>query len=256
MRQLACSCVMTFVCLVAFLPSRGQPPAPRFRALAVYENGGHHIAYSKVARPWLDQLAADSQFVIDYVHNMDSVNESFLARYQLIIQLDYPPYAWPAAAVTAFERYIKEARGGWVGFHHAGLLGEFDGYKMWDWFSQFMGGIRFTNYIGDFAAGEVQVEDSLHPIMRGLPRRFTIQREEWYTWNKSPRSQVQVLASVDERTYQPRSHITMGDHPVVWTNPHVKARNVYIFMGHGPDLLDNPAYTRLVSNAINWAARK
>jgi hypothetical protein len=48
----------------------------------------------------------------------------------------------------------------------------------------------------------------------------------------------------------------MGDHPVVWTNPHVKARNIYIFMGHHPNLFDNPSYTTLVRNAIFWAASR
>jgi type 1 glutamine amidotransferase len=46
----------------------------------------------------------------------------------------------------------------------------------------------------------------------------------------------------------------MGDHPVVWSNPQVKARNVYIFMGHSPDLFDNEAYKKLFRNAIFWAS--
>jgi hypothetical protein len=43
---------------------------------------------------------------------------------------------------------------------------------------------------------------------------------------------------------------------VVWTNPHVKARNIYIFMGHHPELFQNPAYTTLVHNSILWAAKQ
>jgi type 1 glutamine amidotransferase len=62
-----------------------------------------------------------------------------------------------------------------------------------------------------------------------------------------------VLASVDENTYSPNSKLKMGDHPVIWTNEHVKARNVYIFIGHHPELFQNPAYTRLFHNAILWA---
>jgi type 1 glutamine amidotransferase len=34
------------------------------------------------------------------------------------------------------------------------------------------------------------------------------------------------------------------------------ARNLYIFMGHGPDLLNNEAFTTLLRNAILWAAGK
>jgi len=32
--------------------------------------------------------------------------------------------------------------------------------------------------------------------------------------------------------------------------------NLYIFMGHGPWLLENKAYTALLRNAILWASGK
>jgi type 1 glutamine amidotransferase len=170
--------------------------------------------------------------------------------------LDYPPYAWKDKAITAFQNYIEQGKGGWIGFHHATLLGEFDGYPIWQWFSKFMGGITFKDYIATFAQGKVNVEDKQHPVMKGVPSSFIIQQEEWYTYNKSPRPDVHVIASVDEESYQPQGSIKMGDHPVLWTNTHYKARNIYIFMGHSPKLFDNPAYTRLFSNAIFWAAGK
>jgi len=226
---------------------------PAFAALVLYENGGHHIAFSKAARVWLDKLAADNHFDITYINNPDAINDDYLKKYQLFIQLDYAPYGWTPVAAEAFERYITEGWGGWVGFHHATLLGEFDGFPMWSWFSGFMGGIRFANYIADFVDGKVTIEDKKHPVMKGITSPFIINKEEWYTYDKSPRPQVHVLASVDESSYVPVSDKKMGDHPVVWTNEHVKARNVYIFMGHGPALLDNPAYTQLFRNAIFWA---
>jgi type 1 glutamine amidotransferase len=117
-----------------------------------------------------------------------------------------------------------------------------------------MGGIRWKDYIATFAKGKVNVEDKQHPVMKGVPASFLIQQEEWYTYDKSPRANVHVLASVDEASYEPQGKVKMGDHPVVWTNEHYKARNIYIFMGHSPNLFDNPAYTRLFSNAIFWAA--
>lgn len=177
-----------------------------------------------------------------------------LARYKLVLQLDFTPYGWKPEAMAAFKSYIEQGKGGWVGLHHAALLGEFDGYPMWSWFSDFMSKIRYKNYIPTFASGTVRVEAKSHACMKDVPESFVIPKEEWYTWDRSPRPNVQVLASVDEATYSPNSDIKMGDHPVVWTNEHVAARNVYIFMGHGPDLLEHRAFTTLLRNAILWAA--
>lgn len=229
-----------------------KPPA--FRVLVLAENGGHHVQFSQAAKVWLDKLAADSGFAVDYIRNTSQIDDAFLRRYQLFIQLDYPPYGWNKKAAAAFGKYIDEGRGGWIGFHHATLLGEFDGYPMWVWFYKFMGEIRFRDYIPTFASGKVLVEDGLHPVFKGVPAEFVVQTEEWYTYDRSPRGKVHVMATVDEKSYVPESDKKMGDHPVVWTNPGYKARNVYIFMGHSPDLFQNSAWLRMFTNAIFWAS--
>ena len=239
-----------------FLNSNAQQKNPRFRVIALYENGGHHIAYSKAARIWLDKLAADSNFSIDYIQNTDLIDDNFLSKYNLFIQLDYPPYGWKNNAVNAFERYITEGKGGWIGFHHSTLLGEFDGYPMWQWFSAFMGNVIYKNYIATFVTAKVNVEDMDHVAMKGIPSSFIIDNEEWYTYDKSPRPNVHVIASVDESTYSPGSDIKMGDHPVIWSNLNFRARNIYIFMGHSPLLFNNTCYTTVFRNSIFWAAGK
>ncbi|RFM25653.1 ThuA domain-containing protein [Deminuibacter soli] len=245
--------ITALLCLTCFFACTVTAQKPRFRALAIAENGGHHVAFSAAARVWLNQLAKDSSFAIDFIQKPDVIDSAYLSKYQLFIQLDYAPYGWPPKAMAAFEQYITQGKGGWVGLHHAALLGEFDGFPMWQWFSRFMGGIRFTNYIASFASAQVKVENHQHPCMRNLPDTFPIEQDEWYTWDKSPRPNVQVLASVNEASYQPASTITMGDHPVVWTNPSYAARNIYIFMGHSPALFQNKAWTTLFRNAIFWA---
>ena len=234
---------------------QSMPPV-KFRVLALAEPGGHHIEFTKAARPWLTKFGAEEGFEIDWLSSVAGVNEGLLTKYQAILQLDFVPYGWKAEAMAAFKSYIEQGKGGWVGLHHATLLGEFDGHPMWPWFSEFMGKIRFKNYIPTFAAGTVHVEDQSHPCMKGVPEAFLIAREEWYTWDHSPRPNVHVLAAVDETTYSPASDVKMGDHPVIWTNERVPARNVYIFMGHGPDLLENKAFTTILRNAIVWAGGK
>lgn len=232
-----------------------QNTKPRFKAIAIAEIGGGHALFDAAAKPWLDKLAADSNFTIDYISDTKKINKDFLKQYQLFIQLDYPPYPWEKEAKDAFTDYIENARGGWVGFHHPTLLGVFDGYPMWQWYSDFMGGIQFKLHIPGGASAMLHIEDKWHPVMKGLPATF-ITEDEWYFYDKSPRPNVHVLASIDEGTYLPNKDVKMGDHPVIWTNEHFKSRNVYIAMGHFPQLFDDTAFTTLVRNAIFWAANK
>jgi hypothetical protein len=231
-----------------------QTKAPAFRVIALAEHGGIHKPFVDAAKVWLAKSAAENNLAVDYIEDTEKIDDTFLAKYNLFIQLNYPPYNWTAAAKAAFIKYIEQGKGGWIGFHHATLLGEFDGFQIWPWFHQFMGGIRFKNYIATFVTGTVTVEDKKHPAMTGIPSPFVIENEEWYTYDTSPRPQVHVLASVDEKTYTPSTDIKMGDHPVIWTNLHYKARNIYIFMGHHPGLFDNQAFTQIFRNAILWAA--
>ncbi len=236
------------------VPVFAQTNDLRFHALVLAERGDQHEPFVAAALAWLKDTATNDHFTLDVFENPDKVTQSFLTNYQLIVQLNYPPYRWSDAAKAAFQDYIEQGRGGWVGFHHATLLGEFDGYHIWPWFSDFMGGIRFKNYIAKRASGTVVVEDPTHPAMKGLPATFNIDEEEWYTFDKDPRPNVHVLAHVDEASYQPPSDIKMGDHPVIWTNEKMKARNIYILMGHHPTLLKNEDYKMLVQHAILWAA--
>jgi hypothetical protein len=81
--------------------------------LAVAESGGHHIAFSKAARPWLITCGKTNGFSVDFATNMASVTTALLANYRVVLQLDFPPYGWPAEAMSAFKFYIEEGRGGW-----------------------------------------------------------------------------------------------------------------------------------------------
>jgi len=243
-----------WILILAALPAFAQNDTNRFRALVLAERGDQHEAFVVAALEWLKATAAREHFAMDVFENPNQFTKPFLAKYQVFIQLNYPPYRWSDEAKAAFQDYIGQGKGGWVGLHHATLLGEFDGYPMWPWFSDFMGGIRFKNYIAKRVAGTVVVEDAAHPCMRGLPATFVVKEEEWYTYDKDPRPNVHVLAHVDESSYQPPSRIKMGDHPVIWTNPKMKARNIYILMGHHPSLFANDNYKTLLLNSILWAA--
>ena len=237
--------------------------SPRL-VLVLAELGGGHEAFTKAALQWLEQHQQELNIEFTVVSDAKTLKRGDIGRYQLVLQLNYPPYEWSEESQQDFQWYIDEGQGGYIGFHHATLLGEFDGYPMWQWFSDFMGGIRFKTYIPQLADGTVQVELTDHPIMAGVPRTFVIPNDEWYTYDRNPRPNVQVLARVDEESYVDKDDApewgpkayrpmpTMGDHPVIWVNPNKKARNVYFQFGHHQQLLQTPAFITLFKNAIRW----
>ena len=226
------------------------------KVLVLTERGGQHGGFTDAGLRWLAAEGVKGNFSITEINNARNITEAYLSQFSLVIQLDFPPYTWPKEAEDAFVKYIEEGRGGWIGFHHATLLGEFDGYPMWHWFSDFMGGVRFKNYIAPLADGTLIVEDKQHPVMKDVPASFVVPDDEWYTYDKSPRPNVHVLANVDESSYTPASDIKMGDHPVVWVNESKKARNVYFQIGHSSKLYETEGFTTMFRNAINWTLER
>lgn len=226
------------------------------KVLVLTERGGQHGGFTDAGLRWLAAEGAKGNFSITEINNARNITEAYLSQFSLVIQLDFPPYTWPKEAEDAFVKYIEEGRGGWIGFHHATLLGEFDGYPMWQWFSDFMGGVRFKNYIAPLANGTLIVEDKQHPVMKDVPASFVVPDDKWYTYDKSPRPNVHVLANVDESSYTPASDIKMGDHPVVWVNESKKARNVYFQIGHSSKLYETEGFTTMFRNAINWTLER
>lgn len=229
--------------------------AETFKVLVLTERGGQHGGFTDTGLKWLAEEAKTMNFELTEINNTRPINDEYLSQFSLIIQLDFPPYTWTKEEEDAFIKYIDQGLGGWVGFHHATLLGEFDGYPMWNWFSDFMGGIRFKNYIAPLANGTIHVEDNTHPVMKDVPATFVIPDDEWYTFDKNPRPNVRVLATVDESSYEPASDIKMGDHPVVWVNEKKKAHNVYFLIGHSSKLYDTKEFTTMFRNAIRWASK-
>jgi uncharacterized protein len=230
--------------------SGGELIVPQARnVLAIAELDQNHAPFVEAAKEW---LATETLLTITYIESPDTLTDELLADKDLILQLNYPPW-FGDGPKAAFEKYISENKGGWVGLHHASLYGPVVTDQTWPWFYTFLGQVNFKGYIAEFAAADVNVEVTSHPIFQGVPSTFHVTTDEWYTWDKSPRENVTVLANVDEDSYEPNSEVKMGDHPVIWTNEAYAARNLYVFIGHHPNLMDNSAYKTLLLNAIYWA---
>ena len=247
--------LLLFSVVLCEAKDRKQSAAGPRKVLVLAERGGLHEGFTATGLQWLERQKERFNMELTVLNSAKEIGKGELQKYQLVLQLNYPPYAWSEAAQKDMQTYIDKGLGGYIGFHHASLLGEFDGYPMWGWFSEFLGKIRYQNYIADKCDATVHLEDKGHPVTQGVPQTFIIKEDEWYTYDVSPRQNAHVLANVDEDSYSIKTDIKMGDHPVVWTNPKKKARNVYFQFGHSKSLYENPAFIKLFENALHWTLK-
>ncbi len=113
------------------------------------------------------------------------------------------------------------------------------------------GGARGHDKIHSFEVKKVKG----HAIMEGVPEVFTVEDELYYV-NAEPdnippgTAQIEVLAetSPSDKFQKP--------HPSVWITRHPQARIVCIAPGHDERTHDHPAFKRLLTNAVDWAAGK
>jgi type 1 glutamine amidotransferase len=148
----------------------------------------------------------------------------------------------------ALERFVRRG-GGWLGIHAAA-----DAERGWGFYQDgLLGGARFTGH-PPIQRATVVVDDRSHPATRGLPRRWT-REDEWYSFSSSPRRRAHVVASVDERTYDPGGLRMGADHPVAWSRRVRRGRAFYTALGHTTASYAEPAFRRHVGGALTWVTR-
>ncbi|HMG88422.1 MAG TPA: ThuA domain-containing protein, partial [Chryseolinea sp.] len=171
---------------------------PTFRAMVILSRAADHMKMMTSARPFLEKMAQENNFVVDITDDTSKLNDANLAKYQVVIQLQQAPFDMSQDQQEALQRFITEGKG-WVGIHAAGLTGRdfvSPSKRYWQWFEDFMGSVIYSPHPA-FQKGTVVVEDRKHPATKNLPARFEVS-DEWYEFDKSPRANVHVLATADE----------------------------------------------------------
>jgi type 1 glutamine amidotransferase len=139
--------------------------------------------------------------------------------------------------------------GGWLGIHAAA-----DAERGWRFYQDGLLATRFTGH-PPIQRATVVAEDRSHPAMRGLPRRWT-REDEWYSFRRSPRGRVTVVATLDERTYDPGTLRMGADHPVAWWRRAGRGRAFYTALGHTTASYAEPAFRRHVLGALTFVTRR
>ena len=167
-----------------------------------------------------------------------------LRRYRAVVFLSTTGNVLDDAQQKAFEDYIR-AGNGWVGIHAAA-----DTEYEWPWYGKLVGA-WFKGHPRNQQA-TVNVEDRTHRSTAMLPAEWK-RLDEWYSFRSNPRSDVRVLASLDEKSYDPEK-VPMGDHPIAWYHEFDGGRAWYTALGHTKESYSEKLFLEHVREGIEWAA--
>lgn len=215
------------------------PPAP-IRTLIV--GGGQHHDFDR----WFNQadvatLNRDSLAHATYTDQPAAILPA-LADLEVLYLSNNQPLPDPALRQAIFD-FVNAGRG--LLLVHSALW-----YNWSDWpeYNQQLvgGGSRSHPPYGEF---EVTVLDPTHPIMAGVPAKFTI-RDELYRSERDPVGPpIQVLATGYEAA-------TGKSYPVAWIVQHPRGRIFCLSLGHDGAAHAHPAYQTILRNGLRWAARR
>ncbi|KAI1768608.1 glycosyl hydrolase [Hypoxylon sp. FL1150] len=184
-------------------------------------------------------------FEADFSEDASLVSAENLSRYAAVVFLQTSGDFLNAEQLAGLQRYVQGG-GGFVGIHCAAA-----GMTNAPWYGELVGAV-FADH-PEPQDGVVAVENKDHVIVAGLPEEWNW-FDEWYNFDANPRGKVDVLLSIDEKTYEGGK--LGGDHPLAWCREFDGGRSFYTSLGHFDDAYADPEFMDHLLKGILWAARK
>jgi type 1 glutamine amidotransferase len=170
--------------------------------------------------------------------------EAGLSSFELVVFLHPTGEVLKSSEQQAFENWMTERHGAWLGVHAASDTG-----FNWPFYLELIGqgAPNHTNQ-GIMDAVDFDAGTETHPAVAGLPHPWS-RAEEWLifdqyeTWSKEPGFQI-----LGRR----RSTGT----PVMWTRQYGNFRAFYTALGHAPAAYEEAAFKTHLTGAIFWTVRR
>ena len=239
------------------------------------QSGGPYHDWERVTPVLRKELEATGLFQVDVVTAPQSGGDfsTFkpeFNKYQVVVS-NYDAPEWPAELKASFERYVKEG-GGFVAVHAAN-----NAFPDWPAFNEMIGigGWRnrtekagpFWYYkegklVSDTSPGNagshgaripfaVTIQDSEHPITKGLPKVWMHAGDELYARLRGPGKNMTVLATAHSAL---DNRGTGYDEPVLMVLSYGKGRVFHTTLGHDIPALSCVGFITTLQRGTEWAA--
>jgi uncharacterized protein len=198
-------CMLLVSCAASPGTSNNNNDSSSPRLLVFSKTTGFRHASIKDGLTAIRTMANEHHVTVDATEDATVFTLDNLKRYKAVIFLSTTGTILDSEQKTAFEQYIRTG-GGYVGIHSAS-----DTEYNWSWYGQLVGAYFKSHPHIQQAA--ITVEDA-HNVSTSMLPHIWERVDEWYNFRTNSRSNVHVLLTLNEASYQGG---TMGkDHPISW----------------------------------------
>jgi uncharacterized protein len=201
------------------------------------------------------EIGHEKKWGLTFTEDSTMFTEAFLQKFDVVVFLLTGGDLLNQEQKLAFKKFIQNG-GGFVGVHSATVTE----YK-WKWYGELVRAY-FTGH-PPVQKGKLIIENKNHPSTKHFNTDTLEWVDEWYSFDKNPRKEVDVLISIDEKSYDIKDNpwfkgvdLVMGDHPLVWCQEFDGGRSFQTALGHEPKIYDNQLMRQHIIGAIEWAAKK
>jgi type 1 glutamine amidotransferase len=222
-------------------------------------NGFRDTPAINASNATLSAIAQRHGWPVFQTENGAVMNPGQLGHFRLVIWNNTSGDTLTEEQRAAFRAWVNNG-GSFFGIHGAGgdplpstpLFAPPRSAAVWHWYVDTLLGAQFIGH-SPIVPGTIRIEDNQSPITKGLPAVWK-RTDEWYGFDRNPRNKpgFHILATVDEKSYQP-GRTSMGtDHPLIWWHCVGKGHALYSALGHAAQAYAEPLMIRLLENSIAW----
>jgi len=191
----------------------------------------------------IQKLGEENNFDVDTTTVSSNFNDDNLKRYKAILFLSPTGDVLNENEQNAFKKYINKG-GGFVGVHAASDC-EFE----WEWYGKLVGAFFISHPAQQVAV--LKINDVTHISTMHLPAEWK-RKDEWYNF-KSVYEKINVLISIDEKSYDAGKN-SMGDkHPIAWYHKFDGGRAFYTALGHTEESYTDPLFLKHLLGGIKYS---
>lgn len=194
---------------------------------------------------FLSDMANKNNWKISFSEESNDFTIEKLSLFDVLVFLNTSGDIFSEDQKKALKNYFARGKG-FVGIHAAS-----DTEKQWSWFTE-MVGATFKDHPKVQRAGLNINKTCSHPAINNFNDKevFT---DEWYNFLEPVKKHVNVLASLDEMSYEGKKMNT-DNHPISWYHIYDGGRVFYTGLGHTEEIYKEERYYKHVEGGILWAA--